>query len=199
MNATTHHIPILPLIFAMSSFGTMLGLWVSWSASPIAITALPLVFGLVGGTGGYWIMKANIDTISTANKANLWAASFGSLCISCLLATLIFTTIKFFILRDNDREPVDFTTLKHPIDAVILSSKLRALGTSDNVTKHIVSDQDNDLTPISNSDLVILKDATSKYVGAYKHLGDEQRKALELKTISLTLFIQFGAFLDFNQ
>jgi hypothetical protein len=51
---------ILPLTFAMAAFGALLGLWVAWSGSPIAATALPLIFGLVGGTGGYWLMKADL-------------------------------------------------------------------------------------------------------------------------------------------
>ena len=67
----------LALSFGMGSLGFLIGIFAAWSESPIAATALPLIFGLAGGAGGFFINKMDVTTDKNSQKIQLFGVLSG--------------------------------------------------------------------------------------------------------------------------
>lgn len=79
----------MALIFGMAALGLLVGLFIAWSASPIAATALPLLFGLLGGAGGLSILRMDLSKENARRQLNILGLSIAAFSFACIFTQII--------------------------------------------------------------------------------------------------------------
>ena len=176
--------------FAMATLGALLGFWIAISASPLVMTALPLLFGVAGGWGGLSLVKMDLSKPGTQKKIALLAGALASLCSSCLLSTLV--TLAFLpTLRSFTAVKADIVDVQYhpdPVAAVAMRAKLAALGASPDEQRAILFAA---FAPPDYGKVVKqFNQAAKTYTNAFEAFSDEQKKALETDDIVSRMLLE---------
>jgi phosphate/sulfate permease len=87
------------LNLGMGALGALLGVLIAWSASPVVATAMPLIFGLLGGAGSVSLLKMDLSKPNNQMRARLIGSSLLSCCTGCLVALLLAVVAKGWLLQ----------------------------------------------------------------------------------------------------
>jgi len=164
-------------MFGMAGMGTLVGIFVAWSSSPILNTLLPLIFGLVGGASGLSILRLDITSEKDALKLALIGRTLGAFSLSCVLAIavglLLRPALRWYDRGDFQAEKLDSQAGKLDLNDLILRRKLRALGAnSDEIARTLslfhLSQTDK---AALESDINDLSDAVNKFTMAFEKTG----------------------------
>ena len=166
------------LATGMGALGALIGVWAALSSSPVVTTALPLIFAVAGGWGGFSLLNIDLEKVANRRKIELVGASLAALCFCCLIslfATLAFQP-KLIAWVRPPAVKVDVSTNADPISAVALRAKLSALGASKIEQEAILNRQL--AQPDYDAFLTGFNDAATKYVAAYEKFSPQQREVL---------------------
>src|SRR4051794_3005182 len=79
-DVTTYREETMYVAFAMGALGALLGIWIAWSESPVVVTVLPLLFGIVGSAGGYSLLKMDFSKPHNQEKLHVISLGVGTFC-----------------------------------------------------------------------------------------------------------------------
>lgn len=122
------------LSFGMAALGALLGVLIAWSASPVVATAMPLLFGLLGGAGSISLLKMDLSKPNNQMKVRLIGSSLLSCCSGCLVALLLAVVAKGWLLQraalanSYEFNPQQLATVSDGIGNIVLRKRLQLLG-----------------------------------------------------------------------
>jgi hypothetical protein len=153
------------IVIGMASLGALIGLLAAWSASPIAVTALPLIVGLVGGASGYSVVKMDVTQPSNVAKLNLLGQTLTAFSLACILGVAggiwIEPTLGAF---RNQRPSINMTgqtDINTIVSYLVLRKKLELVGASEDEIANLLSLVEQSKRPESD-----LEAASSRLDGA---------------------------------
>lgn len=140
-------------IFGMASLGVLIGLFVAWSASPIAQIALPLIFGIIGGASGFSVTTMDVTKPNNISKLKLLGQSLAAFSLACMVGVVVGFAIKpTLIAFDSPRHNIELVGDGKPetiVKAIVLRKKLELLGASEDeieiLLSHIKASEDVNL------------------------------------------------------
>jgi|GraSoi2013_100cm_1033763.scaffolds.fasta_scaffold19779_1 hypothetical protein len=122
------------LNLGMAALGALLGVLIAWSASPVVATAMPLLFGLLGGAGSFSLLKMDLSKPNSQTKVRLIGSSLLSCCSACLLALLLAIVAKGWFLQraalanSYEFKPQQLVTVSDGIGSIVFRKRLQLLG-----------------------------------------------------------------------
>jgi hypothetical protein len=130
------------LIVGMGALGALIGLFVAWSASPLAQTALPLIFGLIGGASGFSVTQMDVTKPANISKLTLLGQTLAAFSLACMIGVVVGVAVlpKLIALKNprHDTELADKTP-ETIIERIILRKKLELAGASEDEIAHLLS------------------------------------------------------------
>jgi hypothetical protein len=130
------------LIVGMAALGALIGLFVAWSASPLAQTALPLIFGLIGGASGFSVTQMDVTKPANISKLKLLGQTLAAFSLACIIGVVVGVAVlpKLIALKNprHDTEMADKTP-ETIIERIILRKKLELAGASEDEIAHLLS------------------------------------------------------------
>jgi hypothetical protein len=166
------------IVFAMGALGALLGVWIAWSQSPVVVTVIPLLFGVIGSAGGYSLLKMDFSKPQNKEKLKVISVALGTLCLSCLLFMFAAIMSRPFLAALISRDEVDVSTLSSPLRAIMLRARLQALGAAANEIKFILKPPVSRLPDADQVD-ALAKDA-DEYIKAYDAVSVPDKSAFEV-------------------
>ncbi len=151
--------------FAMGALGALLGIWIAWSESPVVVTVLPLLFGIVGSAGGYSLLKMDFSKPHNQEKLHVISLGVGTFCLTCLIFMVTAMVERPSLRELMTPDDVDITTSVSPLRTVIMRARLQALGATGKEIKFILKPLPS-RAPDKDRLTDIVKDA-GEYVQAY--------------------------------
>jgi hypothetical protein len=170
------------LTLGMGSLGALLGVLIAWSASPVVATAMPLIFGLIGGASGFSLLKLDLSKPNNQEKLKLIGGSLLTCCSACLVALLLAVFAKGFFLQKEISNlhyelNVERLTEATAVDKIMLRKRLEFLGAGKTEIKALL-EKDN-----KPKDLAVAIGnlyATSKsLISAYDELSESDKETIE--------------------
>jgi hypothetical protein len=168
----------------MGLLGALTGVLIGWSASPVVTTALPLIFGLVGGASVYQLSKAwPVDLLK------LVGSSLAAFCLLCLVALTLAILVRgplsqIGVPGQYELKSEQITNLNDGINKVMLRKRLESLGATGNEIKSLFEREN------AKPDFKVMADkiasASQSFVSAYEKQDASQQE--ELKTNLIELF-----------
>jgi hypothetical protein len=107
------------LIFGMVCLGALIGLFVAWSASPIAMAALPFIFGLIGGASHFSVATMDVTQPDSASKLRLLGQNLAAFSLACVIGVVVGVLIR---PKLNAFDAVDLTCPLDPAFALPLAA-----------------------------------------------------------------------------
>jgi hypothetical protein len=136
--------PLLTMAIGAGAFGFLLGMWIILSASPVVTTLLPLLFGLVGGAGGFQIARFDAAAAKSRDNLRLFGVCATSFSTACILAMLMAIPTKHTLLAwiQGDQVPIvksdGASIYNDPVAAFATRAELEAYGASKDEIKAIL-------------------------------------------------------------
>jgi hypothetical protein len=163
-------------MFAMGALGALLGVWIAWSKSQVVVAVLPLLFGLIGGAGGYSLLKMDFSRPHNKEKLRIVGMGLGCLCATCL----IFMTAAILArpwMRDWEMsENIDIQNSASPLEAITMRARLRALGASGDEIKYILKPS----PPVPAVDKInLIANDADEYVKSYDGISLNDQAGLQ--------------------
>jgi hypothetical protein len=169
----------MPIAFGMGALGALLGVWIVLSKSAIVITVLPLLFGLIGGAGGYSLLKMDLSKPANQGKVKLIGVALGALSSSCLIF-MVMTIISRPSLERLINEPgFDISKSQTPVRSLVMRARLQALGATEGEMRRILEPTQATTSNNVATQLPAVVAAAETYIGAYDALSSEDRAVLE--------------------
>jgi hypothetical protein len=166
------------ITFAMGTLGALLGVWIAWSQSPIVVTVLPLLFGVIGGAGGYSLLKMDFSKPQNQEKIRVIGLGFGTLCLACLIFMITAMIARPFLREFTAQSEFDITGSTSPLRALTMRARLQILGATGKEIRFILKPQP---TRISAKDQITSIEGDAKeYIKAYDTIAENDRAALEV-------------------
>lgn len=122
------------LNLGMGALGALLGVLIAWSASPVVATAMPLLFGLLGGASSFSLLKMDLAKPNNQMKVRLVGSSLLSCCSGCLVALLLAVLAKGWVLQRGtlanfyEFKPQQIASVSDGIEKIVLRKRLQLLG-----------------------------------------------------------------------
>ena len=130
-------------IFGMASLGVLIGLFVAWSASPIAQIALPLIFGIIGGASGFSVTTMDVTKPNNVSKLKLLGQSLAAFSLACIVGVVVGIAIRPTLNAfDSPRHNIELAGDKKPetmIKQIVLRKKLELVGASEDEIASLLS------------------------------------------------------------
>jgi hypothetical protein len=120
---------LLGLIAVAAAGGFLAGA----SSSPIVATLLPLLFALIGGTGGVYLVTADLDVPGASWRLKWLGRSLASFGASFLLCAMIGAIVRIEYDRAGNKAEISslgFTTVQDGLQLAALRAKLDILNSS---------------------------------------------------------------------
>ena len=142
------------LTLGMSSLGFLVGLLISWSATPVVATALPLFFSVVGAIGGFYFGKIDVTTEKNQQKLTQMGTYLFALCLSCLVGVVFGSSTRPVVISFTS-QLLQHDVSKSPdvVAAIVLRAKLQALGANKAEISAVLN------APINDSHVKIIESA----------------------------------------
>jgi hypothetical protein len=163
----------------MGALGALLGVWIVLSQSAVVITVLPLLFGLIGGAGGYSLLKMDLSKPANQGKIKLIGVGLGALCSSCLVFMVITIVSRPSLERFINEPSFDVSKSQTPVRSLVMRARLQALGATDVEMRRILEPAQAATGNNVAAQLPAVAAAAEAYIGAYDALSSEDRAILE--------------------
>ena len=162
---------------AMGALGALLGVWIAWSQSAVVVTVIPLLFGVIGGAGGYSLLKMDFSKPQNKEKLQTISVGLGTLCMSCLIFMFAAIMSRPLLTSLIAKDDFDVTTSASPLRAIMLRARLQALGATGNEIKLILKPPVLRVPEAAQID-TLAKDA-DEYIKAYDVISAPDKATLE--------------------
>jgi len=166
------------LNFGMAALGALLGVLIAWSASPVVATAMPLLFGLLGGAGSVSLLKMDLSKPNNQMKVRLVGSSLLSVCSGCLIALLLAVVAKGWLLHRTalansyEFNPQQLANVSDGIGSLVLRKRLQLLGATPDEIRVLFDKMSK--TPDYKAILDRIVPAATALVAAYEETGKDQ-------------------------
>lgn len=184
-------------IVGFGLLGVAIGYFVGFSATPVIGILLPLLFALIGGFGGvYLLTKGNLGSPQVKQQLNF----MGKLYLVFSLCIIFSSAIALYLQKPNSNKGVllipfiENTTPKDAFKLLALRLRLEVLGASEEEQKYILSKSSTYITygPSSNDEITkylrTIGQESSNCLDVIKpdiHLVDEGLKNSDQKPVNL--------------
>jgi len=170
----------LSLWIGMSALGALLGVWIALSKSAVVVTVLPLIFALIGGSGGYWVLKADLSKESNLKKIRLLSLSLTALCLSCIVT---MTATIFIVMAYSQTVPiVDIN--ENALSNIMIREKLLLIGASNNEVHSFLLFMNP--KPAKDVDIANILNHAAMFNAAFDKLGTVEKEKLHMPIINGT-------------
>lgn len=128
-------------LMGLGTFGIAIGFFAGLSSTPIIAVLLPLIFGLIGGAGGFYLAQADISTDQGQRRLGLLGQALAVFSLAVVVATAYAVLVRtgqgvtsLLPAIDTPKAPVketfDFTGIApdHSLALVALRRRLQVLG-----------------------------------------------------------------------
>jgi hypothetical protein len=159
----------MPIAFGMGALGALLGVWIAWSQSAVVLTVLPLLFGLIGGAGGYSLLKMDLSKPSNQGKIKLIGVGLGSLCLSCLIFMVVAIVSRPALQNLINKPNFDVANSQAPLSSLMMRARLEALGASEAEMRNILKPKPTDVSDYMGLFPEVVS-AAETYISAYEGL-----------------------------
>jgi hypothetical protein len=137
----------MEIVLGMGALGLLVGTFAAWSASPIAATTLPLLFGLLGGASGFSVVGMDFSKQATRAKAKLLGLCLAAFSLACIIALVVGIYVRPMLSSTPDmRHNIkldDKISAEDLVRKIVLRRNLEFIGATPSEIEYVL-DKKND-------------------------------------------------------
>jgi hypothetical protein len=137
----------MEIVLGMGALGLLVGTFAAWSASPIAATTLPLLFGLLGGASGFSLVGMDFSKQDTRAKAKLLGLCLAAFSLACIIALVVGIYVRPMLSSTPDmRHNIkldDKISAEDLVRKIALRRKLEFIGATPSEIEYVLDKTNN--------------------------------------------------------
>lgn len=167
-------------IVGLAAFGVATGFFAGASSTPIVGTLLPLLFGMLGGTGGVYLAAADLQSNTTSWRFAWLGKALAAFGLTCLVGTAIGISGRLYFAHAQlgaDLTKLRYANVADAIEIAVLRSKLRMLGATSEEQETVLMMAADELSYArSRAAAQKIRDLVSRTSAAVRVLEEAKRK-----------------------